>query len=123
MWVQVPPRAPSDTMYNLKAGYTSGQSGRAHIPSPKGFVGSNPTPATRITMYLLLLGKNEKYLDYKRFSSEEELHSFLEKIEPLVMANIDGELSLKERLALIPSEIGYFAFAGAVQGFEFIDEE
>lgn len=74
---------------------------------------------------LLLLGKNEKYLNYKVFQTDETLDKFLQDLMPLMLTNINGGFPLRKRLHLLPkNENGdpdYFLFAGAVQGFEIID--
>lgn len=67
---------------------------------------------------LILLGKNDEYLDYKLFTSDEEIDSFVESISDLMLANIEKTQSLKERLKLAPE---YFSFAGRVEGFEVIE--
>lgn len=67
---------------------------------------------------LLLLGKNDEYLTYLVFRSHDLLNRYIEKLEPLMIANIEKELPLKERLKLIDE---YFPFAGKVEDFEVID--
>jgi len=67
---------------------------------------------------LILLGENDKYLGYKKFENDEELDKFIDKLESLIIANIEGKLSLKQRLKLIDN---YFPFAGKVQDFNWID--
>lgn len=71
---------------------------------------------------LLLLGQNGKYLTYKKFDTDFELDEFIEKIGPLMMANIDKALPLRERLKLLPSDVEYFIYAGAVIDFKVIEE-
>jgi hypothetical protein len=71
---------------------------------------------------VLLLGKNSEYLTYKKFQTDSEVDSFLEEIQPLMLANIDGEFTLKKRLeSLEGTSTKYFPFAGAVMGFEVLD--
>ena len=74
---------------------------------------------------LLLLGKNEEYLNYKVFQTDEELDEFLKDLTPLMLTNISSDLPLRKRLNLLPKnkkgEVDYFLYAGAVQGFEIID--
>lgn len=72
---------------------------------------------------LILLGKDDQYLDYKIFKSDQDMDIFLQKIHPLIMANIENKLSLKERLTLLPPDVDYFPLAGAVHNVDFIEEE
>ena len=67
---------------------------------------------------LLLLGPNDEYLDYKKFDTEESLDEWIEYHMPLILANIEGEKPLKERLKLAKE---YFPFAGRVMSWEVID--
>jgi hypothetical protein len=98
------------------------QGGRARLLTEKGWFDSSARSHKGFYMkILLLLGKNDEYLDNKRFETDEELDSFLESITPLMMANISGEMTLRKRLKLLPNDVGYFLYAGAVQGFEVID--
>jgi len=69
---------------------------------------------------LVLLGDKEEYLDCLKFKNEEDLDTFLESIEKLMVANISKELPLRERLKLAPR---YFSFAGAVTSFEVINPD
>ena len=70
---------------------------------------------------VLLLGDNDEYLSYKKFTSDIEVDEFLEAIEPLIMANINRQMTLRERLKLLPKGVGYFVYAGKVTGFEVLD--
>lgn len=67
---------------------------------------------------IILLGANDEYLGYKRFDYAYQADLFIDKLEPLMLANIERKLSLKERLQLAPE---YFPFAGAVQNIDVID--
>lgn len=67
---------------------------------------------------VLFLGPNDEYLGYKPFEFLHQAELFIEKIHPLLIANIEKELPLKERLALAPH---YFPFAGRVQDIELIN--
>jgi hypothetical protein len=66
---------------------------------------------------VLLLGDGDVYLGYREFATLEEADTFSESLHDIMMANINGKLSLKNRLALIPE---YFPWAGLVQGVEYI---
>jgi hypothetical protein len=68
---------------------------------------------------LILLGEHNKYLDYMIFNSEQELDLFIDKIHPLIMANIHRAEPLKKRLEIVKDN--YFPYAGAVVDFEVID--
>jgi len=67
---------------------------------------------------LILLGLNREYLSCARFINEEDMDDFLQSIEKLIHANIERELSLRERLKLAPS---YFLYAGRVVDFEVVE--
>lgn len=67
---------------------------------------------------VILLGENDEYLGYKIFESISEADLFIEKLQPLMLANIEKELPLKTRLSLAPE---YFPFAGRVQDVELIN--
>lgn len=67
---------------------------------------------------VLFLGENDEYLGYRPFTHLYKAELFIDKLQPLMLANIEKELSLKERLQLIPE---YFPFAGRVQDVELID--
>ena len=69
-------------------------------------------------LIVILLGPYDEYLDYRKFQTQEQVDQFAASIEDLLMANIEGQLPLQERLKLAPS---YFPFAGCVQDFEVID--
>lgn len=69
---------------------------------------------------LILLGLDEEYLGYKIFPNEDSLDKFVESIEDLIMANIEGKLPLKQRLSLAPE---YFLYAGGVVSFDIIDTD
>jgi hypothetical protein len=68
---------------------------------------------------LILLGNDRKYLGYKLFYTEKSLDLFIDKIHPLMMANILGELPLKQRLEIVKDD--YFPYAGLVFDFEIIE--
>lgn len=68
---------------------------------------------------LLLLGDNRKYLTHKIFKTEQEMDLFIDKIDPLIMANIDKIESLQKRLDIVKDD--YFIYAGAVTELEIID--
>lgn len=67
---------------------------------------------------VLLLGENDEYLGYKSFQYLHQAELFIGHIEDLMIANIEKELPLKERLQLISE---YFPFAGRVQNVELIN--
>lgn len=69
---------------------------------------------------LLLLGPNDEYLDYKIFETEDEVDQWVDDHMDLVLANIEGDKPLKQRLKLCPE---YFPFAGRLRGWEIIDLE
>jgi hypothetical protein len=66
---------------------------------------------------VILLGENDEYLGYKTFDYSFKAELFIEKLHPLMIANIEKKLNLKERLQLAPE---YFPFAGRVQDVELI---
>lgn len=74
---------------------------------------------------LVLLGRKDEYLGYKSFATDDELDNYLESIRDLMILNIQGDLPLRKRLLSLPKDsngtAAYFAFAGAVQGFDVID--
>ena len=70
---------------------------------------------------VVLLGRDNKYLGYHKFSSYEKVEAFVESIEDLMLANIERKLTLRERLDLHCPK--YFPLAGAVQDCEIISEE
>lgn len=67
---------------------------------------------------VILLGKNDKYLGNKLFETYMEAELFVESIQDLMIANIEGVHSLKVRLARCSD---YFPFAGAVQNICIVD--
>ena len=67
---------------------------------------------------VLLLGDGDEYLGYKAFKFKHQAELFMDKLQPLMIANIEKELPLKERLQLAPE---YFPFAGRVQDIELIN--
>lgn len=67
---------------------------------------------------VLFLGERDEYLGYKTFQYRFKADLFVDSIHPLMLANIEKTLPLKERLQLAP---GYFPFAGRVQNIELID--
>lgn len=67
---------------------------------------------------VLFLGANDEYLGYRPFSHTYKAELFIDKLAPLMLANIERTLSLKERLQLAPE---YFPFAGRVQDVELIE--
>lgn len=66
---------------------------------------------------VILLGENDEYLGYKEFKYDYQAELFIDKLHPLMIANIEKELPLKERLQLAPE---YFPFAGRVQDVDVI---
>ena len=70
---------------------------------------------------LILLGINNKYLGYKNFQSKIELDAFVEvELENLMLANIEKDLSLRDRLNLLKE---YIPFAGSIVDFRIINVE
>jgi len=69
-------------------------------------------------MIVLFLGVNDEYLGYKKFDFNYQADLFIDKLEPLMIANIERKLPLRERLALAPE---YFPFAGCVTSIEVIE--
>lgn len=67
---------------------------------------------------VIFLGDNDEYLGYRPFTYKYQAEMFVEKLEPLMLANIEKALSLKERLQLAPE---YFPFAGRVQDVDLIE--
>jgi hypothetical protein len=67
---------------------------------------------------VLLLGEGDVYLWNKQFDSLEQADAFSESLHHLMLANINRDLTLKERLKLAPE---YFPWAGLVQGVEYIE--
>jgi len=67
---------------------------------------------------VLFLGPNDEYLGYRPFEFSYQAELFIDKLAPLMLANIEKTLSLKERLQLAPD---YFPFAGRVQDVELIE--
>jgi hypothetical protein len=70
---------------------------------------------------LILLGENNEYLTCKTFCNDRDLDIFIDKIVPLMLANIDGKLTLKRRLEIVKDD--YFHYAGAVIDFSVIDAD
>jgi hypothetical protein len=68
---------------------------------------------------LILLGDYRKYLTYKIFKTEQEMDLFIDKIHPLMMANIHRTEPLQKRLEIVKDD--YFIYAGAVIDFEVVD--
>jgi hypothetical protein len=66
---------------------------------------------------VILLGANDEYLGYKQFDFNYQADLFIDKLEPLMVANIERKLPLRERLQLAPE---YFPFAGCVQDIDVI---
>lgn len=67
---------------------------------------------------VIFLGANDEYLGYRPFTYKYQAELFVDKLHPLMIANIEKELSLKERLQLAPE---YFPFAGRVQDIDLIE--
>ncbi len=67
---------------------------------------------------VIFLGANDEYLGYRPFVYKYQAEMFVDKLAPLMLANIEKELSLKERLQLAPE---YFPFAGRVQDVDLIE--
>ena len=67
---------------------------------------------------IIFLGKNDEYLGYKKFALQYKADLFIDKLEPLMLANIERKLPLKERLQLAPE---YFLFAGLCTCIDVID--
>ncbi len=67
---------------------------------------------------VIFLGKNDEYLGYRSFQYKYQAELFVEKLQPLMIANIERELPLKERLQLIPE---YFPFAGRLEDVDLIE--
>lgn len=67
---------------------------------------------------VIFLGANDEYLGYRPFAYTYQAELFVDKLAPLMLANIERNLSLKERLQLAPE---YFPFAGRVQDVELIE--
>lgn len=72
----------------------------------------------QIKYILILLGPDDEYLGYKSFLIESDMNKFLDELEPLMIANIENKISLKDRLKLLSK---YFPFAGRVQDIEVIE--
>lgn len=66
---------------------------------------------------VLLLGEGDVYLGDRQFPNIEQADAFSESLHDLMLANINKDLPLKERLKLAPE---YFPWAGLVQGVEYI---
>lgn len=80
---------------------------------------NSPSSITGIDMVVVIfLGKNDEYLGYRPFDYKYQAELFIEKLQPLMIANIEKELPLRERLALIPE---YFPFAGRVEDVDLIE--
>jgi hypothetical protein len=67
---------------------------------------------------MLLLGENDEYLGYKTFAYKYQAELAIEKLQPVMIANIEKVLSLKERIQLVPE---YFPFVGRLQNVELIE--
>lgn len=67
---------------------------------------------------VIFLGDGDEYLGYRPFIYKHQAEMFVEKLEPLMLANIEKTLSLKERLHLAPE---YFPFAGRIQDVDLIE--
>jgi len=70
---------------------------------------------------LVLLGNYRRYLACKVFQTDEELDAFIDKIVPLMMANVHATEPLKKRLEIVKDD--YFVYAGAVTDFEVVELE
>ena len=67
---------------------------------------------------VLYLGANDEYLGYRPFKFKFQAELFVDKLAPLMLANIEKTMSLKERLQLAPE---YFPFAGRLQDIDLIE--
>lgn len=67
---------------------------------------------------LVFLGDEDRYLGYRGFTYKHQAELFMDKIQDLMIANIEKKIPLKERLALAPE---YFPFAGRIQDVELIE--
>lgn len=67
---------------------------------------------------VIFLGENDEYLGYRPFKFKYQAELFLDKLQALMIANIEKQLPLKERLQLAPE---YFPFAGRVQDVDLIE--
>ena len=67
---------------------------------------------------IILLGNNDEYLRYKKCEFQYQADLFIDKLDPLMAANIEKKRSLRERLQLAPE---YFPFAGLCTGIDVID--
>jgi hypothetical protein len=67
---------------------------------------------------MVLLGKNDEYLGYKKFEFKHQAELYIDKLQPIMLANIEGELSLKERIQLAPD---YFPFIGRLEDVDLIE--
>jgi hypothetical protein len=66
---------------------------------------------------VIFLGPNNEYLGCKAFEYSFKAELFIEKLEPLMLANIEKKMTLRDRLILAPE---YFPFAGRLQDVELI---
>lgn len=69
---------------------------------------------------VILLGPNDEYLGYKKFKNYNKASNWLKNHQELMIANIERELSLKDRIKLAPE---YFPFIGRFEDFEIIEED
>lgn len=69
---------------------------------------------------VIWLGPENKYLGYKKFNNFCEAEEYLDSMSSVIIANIESNLSLKERQKLAPE---YFPFIGKIHDFEVISEE
>lgn len=67
---------------------------------------------------VIFLGKDNRYLGYKNFQYRFQADLFIDKLEPLMLANIEKALTLRERLQLCPE---YFPYSGSVQDIDLIE--
>jgi hypothetical protein len=68
---------------------------------------------------ILYLGDNSEYLGYIILDNKD-VDDHCNALTPLIVANIKKELPLRRRMALLPSNIKYFPFAGALTELEYI---
>lgn len=69
-----------------------------------------------MTLYVVIhTGSKEEYLGCVGFSSENEAKCYIDDHHNLMIANIEREFTLKERLKLAPN---YFPYAGLVQSMK-----
>jgi hypothetical protein len=68
---------------------------------------------------LILLDNHCKYLTYKIFKTEQEMDLFIDKIHPLMMANINRTEPLQKKLEVVKDD--YFIYASSIADYEVIN--